>query len=162
MPFLTGYKRTCRTIEPTWPWPEHASASTSYLSVHLISHRCTLVAMSSRPLWTRLTCPLRRSQRQFQASSCTRLACISRRRQSSAVLRQDSSRSWTTGRVLLFSAFASSLTYLYGVIDTGSQVDQLRKTDEASNYSYGSSEDLAKAGLLSRIGCFRLLMTSET
>ncbi|MCJ1422197.1 hypothetical protein MMC29_000076 [Sticta canariensis] len=104
---------------------------------------------------------MRRSQRCPQAS-CTRLPCISRRWQSSAVLRQDSSRSWTTGRVLLFSAFASSLTYLYGVIDTGSQVDQLRKTDQASNYSYGSTEDLAKAGLLGRIGYFRPLMTSET
>ena len=52
--------------------------------------------------------------------------------------------------MLLFSAFASSLAYLYGAIDTGSQVDRLRRKDKVAEYSYGSTEDLDKACFVRR------------
>ena len=47
---------------------------------------------------------------------------------------------WTTGRTLLFAAFASSLTYVYGVMDTGSHLDALWK--KAKPPHYGSQRDL--------------------
>src|ERR1700759_1675477 len=47
---------------------------------------------------------------------------------------------WTTGRTLLVAAFASSLTYVYGVMDTGSHLDALWKKDKTPKY--GGQRDL--------------------
>ena len=51
-----------------------------------------------------------------------------------------SGSSWTTSRVLLFSGFASSLTYLYGVTDAGAHIEGLWKKDRLP--AYGSVKDL--------------------
>ena len=52
---------------------------------------------------------------------------------------------WTTGRVLLLSAFVSSLTYVIGVTDAGSHIEELwssRKKDLQPQY--GSAKELGK------------------
>lgn len=105
--------------------------------------------MSSRFLCPRLTFPLRQTRRQPHNRLCARFVRPSHRWQSSSAAKASSSQSaWTTGRVLLFSAFAGSLTYLYGVIDTGPQADHAQKHDEVLRLPYGSTEDLAKVGLI--------------
>ncbi|MCJ1407437.1 hypothetical protein MMC19_001508 [Ptychographa xylographoides] len=50
---------------------------------------------------------------------------------------------WTTGRTLLFSAFASSLAYVYGVADTGYQLKSVLGKNEAPQY--GTVKELEKA-----------------
>ncbi|MCJ1473447.1 hypothetical protein MMC13_002098 [Lambiella insularis] len=50
---------------------------------------------------------------------------------------------WTTGRALLFSAFASSLAYVYGTTDTGVQGQELWKNGSAPHY--GSTRELEEA-----------------
>lgn len=54
-----------------------------------------------------------------------------------------SSSSWTTGRVLLFAAFTSSLTYLFGITDAASHlVHSWPKKAETPKYC--SAKDLQK------------------
>ncbi|KAL9621717.1 MAG: hypothetical protein Q9160_003835 [Pyrenula sp. 1 TL-2023] len=50
---------------------------------------------------------------------------------------------WTTGRALLFSAFASSLAYVYGINDASQNADQLQARQKLP--TYGKSKDLQKA-----------------
>jgi len=49
---------------------------------------------------------------------------------------------WTTSRAFLFSAFASSLAYVYGVTDAGSRVNEIWGKDKAPQY--GSAKELEK------------------
>ncbi|KAI9879200.1 MAG: hypothetical protein M1830_009275 [Pleopsidium flavum] len=64
--------------------------------------------------------------------------------------------SWTTGRVLLFTTFASSLTYLYGITDAGSRFEELwQKPHRAPTYS--NANDLEKA-----IAELRSLLSEDT
>ena len=46
---------------------------------------------------------------------------------------------WTTGRVLLFSAFVGALTYVYGINDASQNRDQLNWIPQ-----YGKKKDLEK------------------
>ena len=103
--------------------------------------KCALVTMSPRPNWMQLISALRRNRYQYQPHTCFTGARISRRWQSNSVT---NSRpvSWTTGRVLLISAFASSLAYLYGVIDARPLADQ--PVGKHTNPRYGSNKDLTK------------------
>ncbi|KAJ9622737.1 D-lactate ferricytochrome c oxidoreductase [Taxawa tesnikishii (nom. ined.)] len=52
---------------------------------------------------------------------------------------------WTTGRVLLLSAFTGSLTYLYGINDTSSSFRQGDAKTEAKKPVYASRKDMEKA-----------------
>ena len=69
--------------------------------------------------------------------------CIAKGRyQSTVITNFRVGQSWTTSRVLLFSAFASSLTYVFGVADAGSLIEELLKKDK--HFAYGSVKDLDK------------------
>ncbi len=95
--------------------------------------------MSLRPIWT---CLLRRTQlRHPQLPSHICLA--NRRWKSTAAAGFRSGPSWTTSRVLLFSAFASSLTYLFGLTGTGLHIEELWIKEKFP--VYGSIKDLDKA-----------------
>lgn len=54
---------------------------------------------------------------------------------------------WTTGRVLLFSAFTGSLTYLYGINDFGSSLrsSQTQPTSQPISPAYATKPALEKA-----------------
>lgn len=60
----------------------------------------------------------------------------------SGAVRQGTRPFWTTGRALLFSAFASTLGYGYGVYDTGSFINDLWK--KQSGPDYGGPVELSK------------------
>lgn len=125
-----------------------------------ILHICKLVAMISRPVWTRLTFPLSRSYySQFEAQSYARFACsLQRPYSSSPAQKLPSRRSWSTGRVLLISAFASSLTYIFGVLPARSQSHRVGTRDDVPKYLYGSASDLAQAGLYQKTQLVKPLM----
>jgi D-lactate dehydrogenase (cytochrome) len=50
---------------------------------------------------------------------------------------------WNTRRVLVFSAFASSLAYAYGVSDAGARAAELWRRERQPRY--GTTEELKKA-----------------
>ncbi|MCJ1393866.1 hypothetical protein MMC18_006742 [Xylographa bjoerkii] len=52
-------------------------------------------------------------------------------------------QTWTTGRALLFSAFASSLAYVYGTTDASFHLKELWKQDNTPQY--GTARELQKA-----------------
>ncbi|KAL2054085.1 hypothetical protein ABVK25_005624 [Lepraria finkii] len=98
--------------------------------------------MSLRPVCSRLV----RSTRLTQWRSVTRSIlsrCTQERWQSSNALGSSPGPFWTTSRVLLFTTFASSLAYIYGVTDTGSHLDELWRRNKAPQY--GTAKDLQKA-----------------
>lgn len=68
---------------------------------------------------------------------------LTRSSSSSSSAPAPASASWTTGRVLLFAAFTSSLTYLFGINDTTSQLVGSRQK-KAETPNYGSAKDLQK------------------
>ena len=60
---------------------------------------------------------------------------------------------WTTPRVLLFTAFAGSLTYLYGISDTSSFLKQDAKTSKANLQKkpvYAKKAELEKVSVLEK------------
>lgn len=53
---------------------------------------------------------------------------------------------WTTGRVLLFTAFTGSLTYLYGIYDTSSFLrQQLAPLSKSSKPTFADKQSLERA-----------------
>ncbi len=54
------------------------------------------------------------------------------------------SSSWTTGRVLLVTAFTSALTYVYGVTDAGSRLAEFWQLEKAGTPRYCNENDLIK------------------
>jgi hypothetical protein len=56
---------------------------------------------------------------------------------------------WNSGRVLLFTIFASSLAYTFGVRDVGNHVDELWKKERTPRY--GSPKDLQKVGYITSL-----------
>lgn len=97
--------------------------------------RSVFVASTPRP-------PLcRRTVSPWQKDKWTKSLPIGRR-----FLHQGNSSKplWTSARVLLLTAFASSLAYAYGVTDAGSHVDELWKEEKAPKY--GSTKELEKVG----------------
>ena len=89
----------------------------------------------------------RTASRSWQPSSRPALYSPWRRWQSNASLKSSNASGntgyfWTTGRALLFSAFASCLAYAYGITDTGSQLNEIWRKDKAPRY--GSAKELEK------------------
>ena len=56
---------------------------------------------------------------------------------------------WTTGRVALLTAFASSLTYVYGISDAKTNFEKVWHEQKTSTPKYGSVKDLDKVHTLS-------------
>ncbi len=121
--------------------PSHRASMPTHLRHHV-----------TRDAWCRLgrstistrTQPLRRSlfhQRRWQSH----LPSASRDR-----------IAWSTGRVLLFTTFASSVTYLYGNTHTGLGLDTLR--GKSSDPLYGTTKDLDKVRPLSTLHSRRVLI----
>lgn len=55
---------------------------------------------------------------------------------------------WTTGRVLLLSAFVSSLTYVLGVTDAGSHIEEISSSNSKDlRPQYGSAKELDKVNI---------------
>lgn len=57
---------------------------------------------------------------------------------------QSSKPFWTTTRTLLFSAFASTAAYLYGVTDASSHREELSNDAAERKPQYGTAKDLEK------------------
>jgi len=96
--------------------------------------------MSIRPALSRFARSARLSQHQPLQRSVFR-HYQPRSWQSTSSLRHGAS--WTTGRGLLMTAFASSLAYVYGITDAGSHLEKLWRNGKIPRY--GSANDLNKA-----------------
>ncbi|KAL2353786.1 D-lactate dehydrogenase mitochondrial precursor [Cryomyces antarcticus] len=88
------------------------------------------------------------ASRRATTSSSSRVIqrCFAKKRastQATTRLPQTSNAFWTTGRVLLLSAFTGSLTYLYGVTDASTLMPTSK--EKVSNQTYAKREDLDKA-----------------
>ena len=93
---------------------------------------CVFLIMALRPSLARSVSIIRQA---------TRVNGFQRRWQSNPRTSQASQASWTTGTVLLFSAFASSVAYTYGTrFGGGSQRIELGERAP----QYGNAEDLDK------------------
>ena len=99
--------------------------------------------MSPRPVWLRLI-RSKRSNRYRPSLLWPSVfnRCEHVRWQNTATSPPAPRAFWTTSRVLLSTAFASSLTYIYGITDAGSHLDKLWKQDGKPRY--GTTKDLEK------------------
>ena len=105
-----------------------------WLAPSLAARRCLCVflIMVLRPSLARSVSIMRQA---------TRVGGFQRRWQSNPRASQASQASWTTGTVLLFSAFASSVAFTYGTrFGSGSQRSELGERAP----QYGNAEDLDK------------------
>lgn len=101
--------------------------------------------MNPRPVWLRLVRSTRSNRYRpspIWPSGFNRYEHV--RWQSTATSTPVPGAFWTTSRVLLSTAFASSLTYIYGITDAGSHLDKLWKRDGKPRY--GTTKDLQKVG----------------